>query len=199
MNDIKDIFALNINKLRTSAHLTQAELAAKLNYSDKAISKWERGESLPDILVFKQLAELFEVSVDYLITEHSDEEIKPRKKKRIFDLNNHKIITLLSMICVWFLATVFFISLGWANDSFQKLYMVYVIAVPVSTIVLLVLNSLWGNRRSNLYVISVLMWSALLTVFLLLMNADLWPLFLLGIPGQIAIILSFKIELNKKK
>ena len=61
MQDIKPIIAKNITILRQNAKMTQSELAEKLNYSDKAISKWERGESIPDITVLKALADLFGV------------------------------------------------------------------------------------------------------------------------------------------
>ena len=94
-----------IAQRRKDKKLTQAKLASYLGISDRTISKWERGESLPDILVFKQLADLFGVNVDYLITEHTHE-IKPNTKKRFLNLNNHKIIMLLSLVGVWFLATV---------------------------------------------------------------------------------------------
>ena len=72
MSDLKKIIANNISELRRAFPLTQAELAEKLNYSDKAVSKWERGESMPDIEVLKQIADLFGVSVDYLLSETHD-------------------------------------------------------------------------------------------------------------------------------
>lgn len=69
MEDLKRIIADNIAELRKAVPLTQAELAEKLNYSDKAVSKWERGESIPDVIVLKQIAGIFGVSVDYLLEE----------------------------------------------------------------------------------------------------------------------------------
>jgi transcriptional regulator with XRE-family HTH domain len=69
MEDYKRIIANNITELRKAVPLTQAELAEKLNYSDKAVSKWERGESIPDVIVLKQIAELFGVTVDYLLED----------------------------------------------------------------------------------------------------------------------------------
>ena len=75
MDQIKQNVAKNIARLRTSAHLTQAELAQRLCYSDKAVSKWERAESIPDISVLKQIADLFGVTVDYLITDTTDESV----------------------------------------------------------------------------------------------------------------------------
>ena len=68
MDELKSVVAENLKALRTTAGLTQGELAERLNYSDKAVSKWERGESLPDVQVLKQLADMYGVGVDYLLS-----------------------------------------------------------------------------------------------------------------------------------
>ena len=68
MDELKLIFASNLIRLRTAAGMTQAELGEQLNYSDKSISKWERGEAIPDAAVLKRMSEIFGVTVDYLLT-----------------------------------------------------------------------------------------------------------------------------------
>ena len=67
MEDLKSIIAKNITDLRLKNGYTQIQLASILNYSDKAVSKWERAESIPDITVLKEIADLFNVTVDYLL------------------------------------------------------------------------------------------------------------------------------------
>ena len=52
--------------------LTQAALAEKLNFSDKAVSKWERGESIPDVVTLAHLAELFDVPMDVLVRDKDE-------------------------------------------------------------------------------------------------------------------------------
>ena len=52
---LKSQIGANLSAYRKRAGMTQAGLAEKLNYSDKAISKWERGESVPDVLILCQL------------------------------------------------------------------------------------------------------------------------------------------------
>ena len=74
MNDIKAIIAKNITDLRLAKGLTQLELAEQLHYSDKAVSKWERGESVPEISTLMAIADLFGVTLDHLVNEHSPEE-----------------------------------------------------------------------------------------------------------------------------
>ena len=77
MESLKTVIAKNIVSLRKANHLTQTELADKLNYSDKAVSKWERGDSLPDVIVLKQIADLFGVTLDYLVQSEHRQETRP--------------------------------------------------------------------------------------------------------------------------
>lgn len=81
MEDIKSIFAKNLIQLRKQMKITQVEFAEKINYSDKAVSKWERGESIPDVAVLKSIGDFFGVTIDFLVTEHSESE--RLKKKQI--------------------------------------------------------------------------------------------------------------------
>ena len=59
----------NIAAYRKAHSDTQLTLAEKLNYSDKSVSKWERGESLPDIFILTQIADLYDITVSNHIGE----------------------------------------------------------------------------------------------------------------------------------
>lgn len=198
MDDLKQIIAQNIIELRRAKQLTQAELAEKLNYTDKAVSKWERGESLPDIVVLKQIADLFGVNIDYLLqAEHTKEECKAQNADK-YKKRNRFIITLLATMLVWLIATIIFVCFG----IFDKyLWTIFVYALPITMIVLLVFNSIWGKPRWNYLFISLLMWSTLVSVYLTFMEPNVWLIFIIGIPAQIIIILwsGIKIEKPKKK
>ena len=192
MEDIKLIISQNIVSLRRESGMTQLELAEKLNYSDKAISKWERGESVPDITVLKAIADLFGVTVDYLIDkEHETErgpvhqEVDPRAKRK------HSVITAMSVLLVWVIATILFVILDASIKQGVAHWLVFAYAVVVSAIVWLVFNSIWHNRRKNYLIVSLLLWSALASVHLSVLcgAVNLWQIYLLGIPGQIIIIL----------
>ena len=193
MADIKLITAENIARLRSASGMTQAELAQILNYSDKAVSKWERGESLPDVAVLKQISDLFGVTLDYLVNEHKNVEITSPPENKWMS-RNHLIITALSILCVWFIATVIFVS---GFGAGLNMWLAFIAAIPVSMIVLLVLNSIWGKVRFNLVIISCLIWSLLITIYLILIKYNFWVIFCTGIPLQIAAILSFKFRRNK--
>lgn len=191
MDDIKQVAAQNIAKLRVDRKMTQLELAEALNYSDKAVSKWERGESLPDVVTLKRIADLFGVTVDYLITEHSEGENPPAAKARH---NNHLIITLIAFFGVWLLGTCIFVFLGLFE---KRLWFAFISCVPISVLVLLIFNSIWGRKSMNLYLISAFMWSLLLTVCLgisLFSAFRFWILFIIGVPAQIIIFLCFRIK-----
>ena len=205
MEDMKQIIAKNIAALRQASSMTQIELAEKLNYSDKAISKWERGESIPDVIVLKSIANLFGVTLDYLVEEDhtsvqpepAPEQENPGRKHR-----NQKVVTTLSILIVWFVATLLYVILDAAVSAHWGIWLPFVYAVPVSMIVWLVFNSIWFNRRRNYFIISMLMWTGLVCVVLTVgaFGVPVWKLLYLGIPGQIAIIAwsCFKKKNSKK-
>lgn len=194
MDEMKKIAAENITKLRVSLNMTQAQLGEQLNYSDKSVSKWERGESIPDVFVLKQIADLAGVTVDYIITPHNpDEEVKVEKKVHRY---SRRFITLTVLAGIWALAVLIFVVL-WLTGIIS--WLVFIYAVPVSLITLLVLNSVWGDRTWNLYIISGIVWGIICSIYLSALQYNWWQLFLLGIPAQIIIIFAFSIKNRPKK
>jgi len=192
MDDLKDIVSKNIICLRANRKMTQLELGEALSYSDKAVSKWERGEAVPDAYVLKKLSALFDVSVDYLLSEHDEKETKTVAPQR-FD---HRIISLISFVGTWTLALIVF-ALFWFLGVLQ--WLVFVYALPVSLVVMIVLTAIWGKKKTNAYYISLLAWSILAAIYLSFMNHNLWLLFIIGIPVQIIILLVYRIRIRPKK
>ena len=188
--DVKDCFAANLIAYRKSFNLTQAELAEKLNYSDKAVSKWERAESVPDIYTLKQIADFFGTKVDVLISE-------PKKERPKVNYNLGKkrtIIALASTAVVWLVAIMFFAFINIIFPAIEQTWLSFIYAIPVTAIVLLVFTSVWGKSIGNLIILSVLIWSLILTVYLTLVHTlstppvMLWEIFLIGIPAEGIII-----------
>jgi transcriptional regulator with XRE-family HTH domain len=199
MEDVKAIIAQNIIRLRKNANLTQAELAEKLSYTDKAVSKWERGESIPDVLVMKQLADLFQVRIDDLLTEF-DESQAHKQTNSSTGIRNHGFITGMSVLLIWLIATLLFVIFESA-PGFDGHWLAFVYAIPATMIMWLIFNSVWFNRRRNFLIVSLLMWSALGALYLNLFVAgfNIWLLFALGIPGQIIILMWSGIRGKGKK
>ncbi len=187
MDNVNEIFAKNITTLRTQHNLTQLELAERLNYSDKAISRWERGEAIPDVRVLLQIGEMFDVSLDTLLKY----EIKEFSNKGLLRLR-HDNITGISFVGVWAVALLVFVVLVLCGNP---QWLVFVYTVPVSLITLLVFNSIWGNALARCLLISGILWSILAVIYLtalVVSAANWWLLFFIGIPAQIIIILSFR-------
>ena len=194
---LKSVIAANISDLRRKNGMTQLDLAEKLNYTDKAISKWERGESLPDVLVLKSIADLFSVTVDYLLEEehpipaadHAEDEDAARKQQSI---RTRGFVTGMSILLVWLVATVLFMIADMASVDMVDQWLVFMYAVPASMVLWLVLNSVWFDRRRNYLIISLLMWSILATVYATVWRVadyNAWIIFMLGLPGQAIILM----------
>ncbi len=182
----------NIAEFRKKNGLTQAALAEQLNYSDKAVSKWERGESVPDIPTLIQLAQLFGVSVDSLIglTETPVQGISALQRRR---QERHVWILRLSSLLVWFVALLIYVVLS--SVGVTKSWVSFIYAVPVNAIVLLVLRSAWRDFRWNQTLISVIVWGSLGSLYsslLLFLGTNVWRLIFLGVLGQIAVYLWFR-------
>lgn len=211
-DSLKAIIAANIADLRKKNGMTQQDLAAKLNYTDKAISKWERGESVPDVMVLKQIADMYGVTVDYLLTDVHEEskpivEEEPEENmlKERQSLRTRGFVTGMSVLLVWIAALVLFIVFDTASLDYRSNWVVFACAVPASFIVWLIMNSIWFNRRRNYLIISLLMWSILALIYipiLLFAGRNLWLIFSLGIPGQAIIIMWSRLkqsgDTNKK-
>ena len=180
MEDLKQILAKNITALRQASRMTQLELAEKLNYSDKAISKWERGESIPDVTVLKAIADLFGVTLDYLLEKDHEQKPKPSQESPGYQHRNRKVATGLSVLLVWFMAILSYVVMDLTIPDNIVRWLPFAYAVPTTMIVWLVFNSMWFNTRRNYLIISLLMWTGLacivLTVSAFVM--PVWKLFI---------------------
>ncbi len=190
MENLNLIISNNIKTLRKEKKITQMELAEKLNYSNKAISRWEAGEIIPDVPTLNKISEVFEVPLSSLLEENlSTKKVAKFSKQQ---MSNRLAISLLSVLVVWFIATVVFVY------SHLSLWQAFIWAVPVSCIVGIVFNSIWGKKFGNFILISTLVWSLLLAIYCTIISLNIWPIFLIGIPSQIGIILAFNISKTKK-
>ncbi len=211
MNDekLKKQIGANIVSYRKRLGMTQAKLAEKLNYSDKAVSKWERGESAPDVLTLTQLAELFDVTVNDLLVDPNalpeDAGTVGRVMGRAVEKTlkrkaDKKIILRLTSLLVWFVALLAFVVIS--SLDIPKSWMAFIYAIPADAIVLLSLRSAWKDFRWNQALISAIMWGSILSLYLSLLvfaGLNVWRVFLLGVPGQLAVLLWFRLYRKPKE
>lgn len=149
--------AKNIAQYRKAHHDTQLDLATKLNYSDKSVSKWERGESLPDVYILSQIAELYGVSVSALIGEIQP----PRESKPHY----HMFILLLSLALTMAVATLLFSMFMICKVDYPA-WMFFVYALPVCSIICIVFTSLWWGILWQGVSVSALIWTLGLSLYL---------------------------------
>ncbi len=191
-DDLAVIVGKNIMRLRRMKNMTQLDLAEKLNYSDKSISKWEQGNGMPDVRILVRLADLFNVSLDDLVRDHSEKQIVPKKTKLIRRI----IIIACSVGLCWLVATVLYVLLGIFVPVIQKdLWLAFLYAVPFSSIVVLVFSSIWNYRATRVVSLSVLIWTLLacvyLTAFVCGYQDNMWLIFLIGVPLQVLTLFFF--------
>ena len=189
MENLKENLAKNLIKLRKSHGLTQAGLAEKLNYSDKAISKWERAESMPDVEMLYQIGEMFGVTIDWLVRDNN----QVVKFKTVSKIAQHVIITLLSVLVVWVVATITYVIFQWVLEE-DATWLAFIYAIPTSAIVWLVFNAIWGRKEISPLIVALLLWTIVLSVFLTLnvFNSTInrkFMIFFIAIPLQICDIL----------
>ncbi len=192
LENIKANVAKNITQLRLAKGMTQLELAETLNYSDKAVSKWERGDSIPDITVLTKIADMFGVTLDYLVRPHKEADDSGMKLSAAKQKKNRIFITGMCMLLVWLIATLCFVIATLLPVESSNSWLAFLYAVPATMIVWLVFNSVWFSRRLNFLIISMLMWSTLVSIHLSFLVAGFtpfWLVYLLGIPGQIIIFM----------
>lgn len=198
MEDLKIIVGKNLAALRKKKKLTQIELADKFNYSDKAVSKWEQGATLPDLETLCQLCDFYGVSLDYLRDEKNimNPHYDTAREKTI--MINHIIITLLLASIVWMIATIGFVYPILFRNAKTSYWLFFVWAVPATCVTTMFANVIFfkKNKVVSFIMLTIFVWSLLAAVFLHFMiytdaSYNLWMLFLLGIPSEIILILWF--------
>ena len=188
---LRKTVAKNIAAYRKAHHDTQLDLATKLNYSDKSVSKWERGESLPDVYILSQIADLYGVSVSALIGE-----IQPPKESKP---HYHMFILLLSLALTMAVATLLFSMFMICKVPYPA-WMFFVYALPVCSIICIVFTSLWWGLLWQGISTSLLVWSLGLSLYLSLPVPNLELIFLVCAAAQVLVILweLFRRSLAKK-
>lgn len=193
--EFKSVVAYNLVWFRKRKGLTQLQLAEKFNYSDKAISKWERGESLPDAYTLQTLAEFYEITLDDFL-------VKQRKKPLLENKRAKFIISLMSALLVWIVATATFVLLTMSID-WKYSWTVFIFAIPPCFIVLEIFSKLWGKFIYQLISVSGILWGTSLSIFMILKILNYlpnysWLIFIIAIPIQVLFFLWYYLKHIRK-
>lgn len=188
-NELKMIVAKNITDMRVRAKMTQLDLGNALSYSDKAVSKWERAEAVPDVSVLMKMADIFGCTVDYLVRSHDGASPLPPLKKK----TNHLTVSLIALTGVWTVAVMVFIILHLCNIFYP---LIFSYSLVISLILLTVFNALWGKRLYGLFIISALVISVIFTIYLIFLWAgnNFWQINLISVPSLAIVFLCFFVK-----
>jgi len=198
MENLNKIVSQNLVSLRVKSGFTQLQVAEKINYSDKSISKWERGEAIPDVSVLMQLAEMYGVTLNDIVKDYGKKEIKPRAKR--IKLSQHTLITIIAFSCVWFLATVgFAVIYGFYNYIADKAYLSFIVAIPVSLMVVMAFSFCWYPYYISAIFSSAFLWTTILAITQCIQVTNIWLLYIIVIPLQLIILLGFALQKLIKK
>ena len=191
---LKAIVAQNLIELRKCKNMTQSELGEKLSYSDKTISKWENGDSSPDLSALCKIAGVYGITLDDLVHENAvkkiDEKVEEKTNKQAYQ---RSVILGLSMAVVFLIAALVFVYI--LLNTNKAVWQLFVWALPFCCLILLrysVKRADW--KRKRMWILTVLCWSLLLCVYLQLLEYQVWLIFIVGAPIQVIIWLSSKLE-----
>ncbi len=204
-NDItnqQELLAKNLAYYRKASGLTQLELADKFNYSDKSVSKWERGEGFPDIFVLKSLADFYGITVDdFYQSEHKAVKVSQNKKRK------QTYLKLLSIGINWLVTVLTFFLLNtllsrFSPDAPFEPWLTFIYGTLTTGIILLVWEFIYHNRFLRMIATSIIIWTAALSLFLtflVVMNLPLPLLFIVAIPLEVLEIIWYLFRRNRKR
>ncbi len=181
--ELNKIIAHNLCILRKKSGLTQLQLAEKINYSDKAVSKWEKGDCLPSIYVLMTVADFYGVTLQEIVSE--DKGVEPKKGKK--DIKT--MVSLLSWATVWLVATIVFVMLRYISPV-ERAWLSFIIAIPASFLVCTIFSLVWKWRLPTAIFSSFFVWTLIMAISLMLSSSQIWLVYLIGIPLQFIIIFS---------
>lgn len=199
MEELKKVIGENLAELRKERKLTQLELAEHLNYSDKTISKWEKGDILPDIETLYRLCEFYGVTLDYLTHEGNKEDkaeyVKQDNAKRV---KNSIISTCMMVAIIWMIFVIIYVFVMLREKHSYWIFFVW--PVPVTSLAIVLCNKLYFQKRLVYFIAySLFVWSLIAAFYLQFIEINAWPLFLVGVPAEVILILWANIIPTKKK
>ena len=197
MANVKEMVRTNLIKLRKEHKLTQMELAERIGYSDKAISRWETGEVNPDIETLDKLADLYGVHVSVFFSEYDTKEYKA-KSFRENQLGRKIAVWILMVAALWYIGIMIFIYSSTFKVDSSRNWLIYIWLLPITFGVSFLFNKKWGNDIFGIIFSSLLCWSLLTAIYLQFLKYNVYLLFISGAPIQVSIFLLAYMRMKKE-
>lgn len=188
-DEIIEYLANNIAYYRKKMALTQLELAQKLNYSDKSISKWERGDGVPDIFVIKELAIFFGISVDQMIS---------KRRVRFSFLKHRFILAYFYASIVWLIAGIAFGVLSLLDVNYPA-WQLFIYAIPLSSAVMLWFFFYWRQIKYIVIYFTIFIWTLGLSITLQIKDTNNYWVYIIVLPIYLFILFLFYVIYKRKR
>lgn len=185
---LRQLIAENIAYYRKQNGDTQAGLAEKLSYSDKSVSKWERGEGTPDIFILSKIAALYDITVQDLLRE---KKVPKARTKRL-------LITLLANALVWLVMTVLFSIAQIVGILEQHAWLLFIYGIPIMGIVSEVFCALWWNQFTQVLSCSLIIWGVGLSLTLSIHRESVFLLYVICGVLEVMLILFFLLKVQSR-
>ncbi|MCR4880251.1 MAG: helix-turn-helix domain-containing protein [Bacilli bacterium] len=192
MDDYSQIVAKNLIALRKSRDLTQQDFAKILNYSDKTISKWELGYAIPNVETLKQIADYYEVTVDYFLVPHQEIDSKPLP---IMDRKIRRILIMALFDLFFFIAgATAFAAIASTTNNEVICWPIFLWALSLCLLFNSICANQWWKHTLMPYIfVSATIWGLLVTIYFTIIfsnySYNFWYLFFMGLPVQFAAII----------
>lgn len=194
---VKETVRENLIKLRKEHKFTQIELAERIGYSDKAISRWETGEVNPDIETLEKLAELYGIDITVFFSEYSPEHHRQEVAKES-QLGRKIAVWILMGVALWYIGIMAFIYSNTFLPDSTRSWIIFIWLVPLTFVLCAVMNRFFGNAVLGIVFASLVCWTLLAAIYLHFLKYNLYLLFISGAPIQMAILLLDYMKRNNR-
>jgi len=193
MENLREIIATNIINLRKAKNWTQVELARRINFSDKAVSRWEKGEVMPDIETIQRLSEVFDVPMTAIIEKQKNQQQETKTKP-----TKQEVLSQIFLVCeIW---TILSVAYAYLNiSSGLNVWKIFLWGVPATVLLLYIVNLRHKHNVSSFVYGTIFIWTFTACLFIQMIHLHAWFFFILGIPIQGMLVVRYLVKHEQRK
>ena len=193
MENLREIIATNIINLRKAKNWTQVKLARRINFSDKAVSRWEKGEVMPDIETIQRLSEVFDVPMTAIIEKQKKQQQETKTKP-----TKQEVLSQIFLVCeIW---TILSVAYAYLNiSSGLNVWKIFLWGVPATVLLLYIVNLRHKHNVSSFVYGTIFIWTFTACLFIQMIHLHAWFFFILGIPIQGMLVVRYLVKHEQRK